>query len=95
MKSIKKLKGRRHLDTKFITPEGPKSLGGSYDVNFHCDFLKCFWRYKNLLAFWGCNFFCTKSLEKKLCCPKHFSLIVRAATSTPEKLPKNYEFFFL
>jgi hypothetical protein len=48
---------------KAWTPKGPKSLGeqlevwaSSYDVNFHCDFLKHFRRYDCILTSGGYNF---------------------------------------
>jgi hypothetical protein len=49
LKSYNKLKQER--SKKNLTPKGPKSMGGqleiwvsSYDINFHCDFLKHFWQ---------------------------------------------------
>jgi hypothetical protein len=63
--------------------------------NFHCDFLKVFWRGRNVLASQEYNFFFIGSIEKKLCYPKRFFLVVLAATSTPKTFPKSIEFFFL
>jgi hypothetical protein len=48
-----------------LTPKGPKSLQGTIEnfgqvpmmSIFHCDFLKLFWRWGNVLTSWGYNDF--------------------------------------
>jgi hypothetical protein len=93
--------GHRHGIFWLWISKKPLSLQGHlkvwesfHNAHFHCDYLKRFWRYKNVLSLWKYNFFLSSFLEKKLCCPKQKNKDCREVIRKPNNSKKLLLFSF-
>jgi hypothetical protein len=66
---------------------------GSYDVNFHCDFLKLFLEVRECTSLQGCISFFPPEFYKKIMLPIAFFSSCPGSYNITKKLPKNFFFF--